>query len=78
MIWLMILVDIYLPKLNNLPNQHNLHEWLMIYLIWAENFRMVNIKINALTPGFTKPEIILIRIRYPKKKFKIQPISVSW
>ena len=33
---------------------------------------MVNIKINALTPGFTKPEIILIRIRYPKKKFKIQ------
>ena len=43
----------------------------------AENFRMVDIKSNAKTPGFTKPEVILIRIRYPRKKFKIQPISVS-
>ena len=39
--------------------------------IWAENFRMVDIKINALTFGVTKPEIILIRIRYSRKKFKI-------
>ena len=46
-------------------------------LIRAKNFRMVDIKINAETPGFTKPEIILIRIRYRRKKYKIQPISVS-
>ena len=30
----------------------------------AENFRMVDIKINAETPGFTKPKIILKHIRY--------------
>ena len=36
----------------------------------AENFRIVDIKINALTPGFTKPKIILKRIRYPRKKLK--------
>ena len=46
-------------------------------LIRAENFRMVNIEINTWSPGFTKPKIRLIRIRYPRKKFKIQPISVS-
>ena len=39
---------------------------------------MIDININAKTPGFTKPEIILIRIQYPRKKYKIQPISVSW
>ena len=39
-------------------------------MIRAENFRMVDIKINAATLGFTKPEIILIQIRYPRKKFK--------
>ena len=37
---------------------------------------MVDIKIDAWTPGFTEPEIILIRIQYPRKKFKIQTISV--
>ena len=36
----------------------------------AENFRMVDITINAETPGFTKPKIILKRIRYPKKMLK--------
>ena len=35
--------------------------------IRAENFRMVDIQINAETPGFTKPNIILKRILYPKK-----------
>ena len=44
----------------------------------AENFKMVDIEINAWSPGFTKPEIKLIRIQYPRKKFKIQPISVSY
>ena len=44
----------------------------------AETLRIVDIKINVETPGFTKPEIILIRIRYPRKKFKIQPIRVSF
>ena len=43
-----------------------------------KNFRMVDIKINAETPGFTKPEIMLIRIRYPRKKFKIQPNSMLY
>ena len=32
---------------------------------------MRDIKINDLTPGFTKPKIILVRIRYPRKKLKI-------
>ena len=35
----------------------------------AENFRMVDNEINALTPGLTKPKIMLIRIRYPRNKF---------
>ena len=43
----------------------------------AENFRMVDIEINAWSPGFIKPKIRLIRIRYSRKKFKIQPISES-
>ena len=43
----------------------------------AENFRIVDIEINAWSSGFTKPEIRLIHIRYPRKKFKIQPIRVS-
>ena len=38
---------------------------------------MMDIEINALSSGFTKPEIMLIRIRYPGKKFKTQPTSVS-
>ena len=38
---------------------------------WAENFRMVDIEINPWSPGFTKPEIRVIRIRYPRKKFKM-------
>ena len=32
---------------------------------------MMNTKINALIPGFTKPEIIFVRIGYPRKKLKI-------
>ena len=36
----------------------------------AETLRIVDIKINVETPGFTKPEIILIRIRYPRKNLK--------
>ena len=47
-----------------------------MYTYRAENFRMVDIKIYALTPGFTNTNIILKRIRYPRKKFKIQTISV--
>ena len=39
---------------------------------------MVDIKINAKTPGFTKPEIMLIGVLYQRKKFKIQPISMSF
>ena len=35
----------------------------------------MDIKINAETPGFTKPTIILICIQYPRKKYKIQPVS---
>jgi len=42
---------------------------LKSFQLWAENFGMVDIKIK--TPGFTKPKIILIRIRYPRKKLKI-------
>ena len=39
---------------------------------------MVDIKINAWSPGFTKPQIRLIPNRYQRKKFKIQPISVPF
>ena len=36
---------------------------------WAENFRMVDIEINTWSPGFTKPEIWLIRIWDEKLQF---------
>ena len=38
---------------------------------------MMDIESTALSSGFTKPEIMLILIRYPGKKFKTQPTSVS-
>ena len=37
-------------------------------MILAENLRMVDIEINARSPGFTKPEIRLIRIQNRKKE----------
>ena len=67
----------YLEVLREKPMSSNILSGWLEKITGAKNFRMLDIEINAWSPGFTKPEIRLIRIRYSRKKFKTQPISVS-
>ena len=60
----------YLEVLREKPMSSNILSGWLEKITGAKNFRMLDIEINAWSPGFTKPEIRLIRIHIQEKSLK--------